>query len=104
MRLKICQDFDQWASGRPVHFLSVITSLLRVADDTELDWFVVRENSEGEYAGLGSRPTWRPRAPWSTPLSAKFVLQPEDLSVVVASNPVGGAGRGHCTPPLPTVH
>ncbi|MFF5727528.1 hypothetical protein [[Kitasatospora] papulosa] len=32
-----------------------ITSPLRKADDTELDWVVVRENSEGEYAGLGSR-------------------------------------------------
>ena len=30
-------------------------SPLRKADDTELDWVVVRENSEGEYAGLGGR-------------------------------------------------
>ena len=30
-------------------------SPLRKADDTELDWVVVRENSEGEYVGLGGR-------------------------------------------------
>ncbi|MEU9284344.1 tartrate dehydrogenase [Streptomyces sp. NPDC048275] len=55
LRLKICQNFDQWANVRPVHFLPGVTSPLRKADDTELDWVVVRENSEGEYAGLGGR-------------------------------------------------
>jgi tartrate dehydrogenase/decarboxylase/D-malate dehydrogenase len=38
-----------------VHFLPGVVSPLRKADDTELDWVVVRENSEGEYAGLGGR-------------------------------------------------
>jgi tartrate dehydrogenase/decarboxylase/D-malate dehydrogenase len=55
LRLKICQNFDQWANVRPVHFLPGVISPLRKADDTELDWVVVRENSEGEYAGLGGR-------------------------------------------------
>ena len=55
LRLKICQNFDQWANVRPVHFLPGVTSPLRKADYTELDWVVVRENSEGEYAGLGGR-------------------------------------------------
>lgn len=55
LRLKICQSFDQWANVRPVHFLPGVRSPLRKADDTELDWVVVRENSEGEYAGLGGR-------------------------------------------------
>ncbi|MFZ3597981.1 tartrate dehydrogenase [Streptomyces sp. BH104] len=55
LRLKICQNFDQWANVRPVHFLPGVLSPLRKADDTELDWVVVRENSEGEYAGLGGR-------------------------------------------------
>jgi tartrate dehydrogenase/decarboxylase / D-malate dehydrogenase len=32
-----------------------VQSPLRKADDTEPDWVVVRENSEGEYAGLGGR-------------------------------------------------
>ncbi|GAB2675905.1 tartrate dehydrogenase [Saccharopolyspora gloriosae] len=55
LRLKICQNFDQWANIRPVHFHPGITSPLRKADDADLDWVVVRENSEGEYAGLGGR-------------------------------------------------
>jgi tartrate dehydrogenase/decarboxylase / D-malate dehydrogenase len=55
LRLAICQGFDQWANVRPVHFLPGVRSPLRKADDAELDWVVVRENSEGEYAGLGGR-------------------------------------------------
>ncbi|GAA4617418.1 tartrate dehydrogenase [Saccharopolyspora hirsuta] len=155
LRLKICQNFDQWANIRPVHFHPGITSPLRKADHTPLDWVVVRENSEGEYAGLGGRnlsgrgpgnevalqtalftergceriirfafdlARTRPRKKVSSvtksnaqqygmvlwdetfvrvaadypdvetesvlvdAMSAKFVLKPEDLSVVVASN------------------
>jgi tartrate dehydrogenase/decarboxylase/D-malate dehydrogenase len=55
LRLAICQNFDQWANVRPVRFLPGVRSPLRKADDAELDWVVVRENSEGEYAGLGGR-------------------------------------------------
>ena len=53
LRLAICQGFDQWANLRPVQFLPGIESPLRKSDDTALDWIVVRENSEGEYAGFG---------------------------------------------------
>ena len=55
LRLTICQGFDQWANVRPVSFLPGIVSPLRKADDTDLDWVVVRENTEGEYAGFGGR-------------------------------------------------
>jgi tartrate dehydrogenase/decarboxylase / D-malate dehydrogenase len=55
LRLNITQNFDQWANIRPVKFLPGVVSRLRKADDHELDWVVVRENSEGEYAGLGGR-------------------------------------------------
>jgi len=54
LRLAICQGFDQWANVRPVRFHPGVTSPLR-KDTSELDWVVVRENSEGEYAGLGGR-------------------------------------------------
>ncbi|MEU5153801.1 tartrate dehydrogenase [Glycomyces sp. NPDC021274] len=53
LRLKICQGFDQWANIRPVQFLPGVESPLRKAAETDLDWVVVRENSEGEYAGFG---------------------------------------------------
>ncbi|MEE1621673.1 tartrate dehydrogenase [Zafaria sp. J156] len=55
LRLNITQNFDQWANIRPVRFLPGVESPLRKADRAELDWVVVRENSEGEYAGLGGR-------------------------------------------------
>jgi tartrate dehydrogenase/decarboxylase / D-malate dehydrogenase len=55
LRLAICQGFDQWANVRPIRFLPGVTSPLRKADHTDLDWVVVRENSEGEYTGLGGR-------------------------------------------------
>jgi tartrate dehydrogenase/decarboxylase/D-malate dehydrogenase len=55
LRLTICQNFDQWANIRPVKFLKGVQSPLRKADEVDLDWVVVRENSEGEYAGLGGR-------------------------------------------------
>jgi tartrate dehydrogenase/decarboxylase / D-malate dehydrogenase len=53
LRLAICQGFDQWANVRPVRFLAGVTRRLRT--DAALDWVVVRENSEGEYSGLGGR-------------------------------------------------
>ncbi|UJW32874.1 tartrate dehydrogenase [Saccharothrix sp. AJ9571] len=55
LRLAVCQGFDQWANVRPVRFLPGVTSPLRKAAEVPLDWVVVRENSEGEYAGLGGR-------------------------------------------------
>jgi len=55
LRLNIAQNFDQWANVRPVHFHPGVQSPLRKAGATQLGWVVVRENSEGEYAGLGGR-------------------------------------------------
>ncbi len=55
LRLAICQPFDQYANVRPTRILPGITSPLRNIQDKELDWVIVRENSEGEYAGVGGR-------------------------------------------------
>jgi tartrate dehydrogenase/decarboxylase / D-malate dehydrogenase len=55
LRLAICQPFDQYANVRPTRVLPGITSPLRNVDDKTLDWVIVRENSEGEYAGVGGR-------------------------------------------------
>jgi tartrate dehydrogenase/decarboxylase/D-malate dehydrogenase len=55
LRLAICQPFDQYANVRPTRVLSGITSPLRHVNGGELDWVIVRENSEGEYAGVGGR-------------------------------------------------
>jgi tartrate dehydrogenase/decarboxylase / D-malate dehydrogenase len=55
LRLAICQPFDQYANVRPTRILPGITSPLRQVSGPELDWVIVRENSEGEYAGVGGR-------------------------------------------------
>jgi tartrate dehydrogenase/decarboxylase/D-malate dehydrogenase len=55
LRLAICQSLDQYANVRPTRILPGITSPLRSATKDNLDWVIVRENSEGEYAGNGGR-------------------------------------------------
>ncbi len=55
LRLAICQSLDQYANVRPARILPGITSPLRNATAENLDWLIVRENSEGEYAGNGGR-------------------------------------------------
>ena len=55
LRLAICQGFDQYASVRPARVLAGIDSPLRSARPGDLDLVIVRENSEGEYAGAGGR-------------------------------------------------
>ncbi len=55
LRLKICQGFDQYANVRPTRVLPGIDSPLKRCGPGELDWVIVRENSEGEYAGVGGR-------------------------------------------------
>ncbi len=55
LRLPICQGFDQYANVRPTKILPGITSPLRNCEPGDLDWVIVRENSEGEYSGHGGR-------------------------------------------------
>ena len=55
LRLKICQGFDQYANVRPTRILPGIESPLARCRREDLDWVIVRENSEGEYSGVGGR-------------------------------------------------
>jgi len=55
LRLPICQGLDQYANVRPTRVLPGVTSPLRNIGPGDLDWVIVRENSEGEYAGQGGR-------------------------------------------------
>lgn len=55
LRLPICQGFDQYANVRPTKILPGISSPLAGVGPGDLDWVIVRENSEGEYAGHGGR-------------------------------------------------
>jgi tartrate dehydrogenase/decarboxylase/D-malate dehydrogenase len=52
LRLRICQGLDQYANVRPARLLPGIASPVRTG---ALDCVIVRENSEGEYAGQGGR-------------------------------------------------
>ena len=53
LRLPICQGFDQYANVRPSRLLPGIQSPMKNASD--IDWVIVRENTEGEYSGSGGR-------------------------------------------------
>ena len=55
LRLPICQGFDQYANVRPTRILPGVKSPLAGVGPADLDWLIVRENSEGEYAGQGGR-------------------------------------------------
>jgi len=55
LRLAICQPLDQYANVRPTRILPGITSPLSGVGADDLNWVIVRENSEGEYAGQGGR-------------------------------------------------
>ncbi|MBT4907815.1 MAG: tartrate dehydrogenase, partial [Rhodospirillaceae bacterium] len=55
LRLNICQGFDQYANVRPTRVLPGVKSPLEGVGPGDFDWVIVRENSEGEYAGVGGR-------------------------------------------------
>jgi tartrate dehydrogenase/decarboxylase / D-malate dehydrogenase len=55
LRLKICQGFEQYANVRPSRVLPGVKSPLANINSGDFDWVIVRENSEGEYAGIGGR-------------------------------------------------
>ena len=55
LRLKICQGFDMYANVRPTRILPGIDAPLKRCKAEDLNWVIIRENSEGEYAGVGGR-------------------------------------------------
>jgi tartrate dehydrogenase/decarboxylase/D-malate dehydrogenase len=55
LRLKLCQGLDQYANVRPTRILPGIDAPLKRCKPEDLNWVIVRENSEGEYSGAGGR-------------------------------------------------
>ncbi len=55
LRLKICQGLDQYANLRPIRLLPGISSPLKGVELKDINWSFIRENSEGEYSGIGGR-------------------------------------------------
>jgi tartrate dehydrogenase/decarboxylase/D-malate dehydrogenase len=55
MLLAIRQRFDQYVNLRPMRLLPGLTSPLANRGPDDIDMICVRENTEGEYAGVGGR-------------------------------------------------
>ncbi|GAA0590493.1 tartrate dehydrogenase [Virgibacillus siamensis] len=53
--LKIRKEFDQYVNLRPVTLLDESLTPLKSRTEKDIDFLVIRENSEGEYAGAGDR-------------------------------------------------
>ena len=53
--IPIRREFRQYANLRPVRLLRGITSPLRDRQAGDIDFYVVRENNEGEYSNIGGR-------------------------------------------------
>ena len=51
--LRIRKEFDQYVNIRPVTLLNPSLTPLKGKTEKEIDFLVIRENSEGEYAGAG---------------------------------------------------
>ena len=55
LRLPICQGFEQYVCQRPSYLLPGIKSPLADKKPGDIDFVVIRENTEGEYSGAGGR-------------------------------------------------
>jgi tartrate dehydrogenase/decarboxylase/D-malate dehydrogenase len=55
MILQVRQRFDQFVNLRPMRLLAGIASPLANRTPADIDMICVRENSEGEYSGVGGR-------------------------------------------------
>src|SRR5699024_8498182 len=51
--IKIRKEFDQYVNLRPVTLLNPTLTPLKSKAERDIDFLVIRENSEGEYAGAG---------------------------------------------------
>lgn len=55
LRLAICQPLQQYANVRPTRIIQGLRSPLAGRSPGDIDWVIIRENSEGEYSGHGGR-------------------------------------------------
>ncbi|MBL8489487.1 MAG: tartrate dehydrogenase, partial [Rhodocyclaceae bacterium] len=53
--LKFRREFDQYANIRPVRLMPGVPSPLAGRQVGDIDFYVVRENTEGEYSSIGGR-------------------------------------------------
>ncbi|HTC94341.1 MAG TPA: tartrate dehydrogenase [Terriglobales bacterium] len=55
MLIKMRREFDQYVNLRPVRLFEGVPSPLADRRPGEIDFYVVRENTEGEYSSIGGR-------------------------------------------------
>lgn len=53
--IRFRRDFDQYVNLRPVRLMRGIPSPLAKREPGDIDFYVVRENTEGEYSSVGGR-------------------------------------------------
>ncbi len=91
--LEIRQRFDLWANIRPARLLEGIPCPLAGRGPADVDMLFVRENTEGEYSGVGGRAHTGHAAEVGIETSvftpARMVRDPASLDVVVGSNLFG---------------
>jgi tartrate dehydrogenase/decarboxylase / D-malate dehydrogenase len=90
LRLAIRQGLDQYANVRPTRLIVGRAGPLGPELGRQIDWVIVRENSEGEHAGVGGSahaglPGW---CPADRPLRAEITMSRprRRLTVVTKSN------------------
>ena len=66
--IPIRREFDQYVNLRPVKLLPGLDSPIRTGSPEDIDFIVLRENSEGEYCGVG-------RIDESDPLNPKAIQE-----------------------------
>jgi tartrate dehydrogenase/decarboxylase/D-malate dehydrogenase len=55
LTLRVRQTLDLWANLRPARLLPGVPSVLAGRDPSQVDMLFLRENTEGEYSGIGGR-------------------------------------------------
>ncbi len=53
--LKFRRDFDQYINLRPVKLMPGVPSPLAHRDPGDIDFYIIRENTEGEYSSIGGK-------------------------------------------------
>jgi tartrate dehydrogenase/decarboxylase / D-malate dehydrogenase len=77
LRLAICQSLDQYANVRPTRIFKGIQSPLRGVSPQDIDWVIIRENSEGAARRHSDLATTCPHLV-SHPMWARFVATGRD--------------------------
>jgi tartrate dehydrogenase/decarboxylase/D-malate dehydrogenase len=55
MLVKLRREFDQYVNLRPVRLFKGVPAPLANRKPGEIDFYIVRENTEGEYSTIGGR-------------------------------------------------